>query len=336
MSKRMNYRSVSDLNRTARRWARDIPRSVDLIAGIPRSGLLAANLLCLHLDVPMTDVDGLCERALHGTGHRYDGDVDAVSDADHVLVVDDSVYTGQQMTETRDRLEAREFPFEIDYGAVYVAPGGHRHVDQWAEVVTTPRAFEWNLLHHPNLGKWCVDIDGVLCRDPTSDENDDGERYREFLREVEPRVVPSKEIGWLVTCRLEKYRDQTEAWLDEHGVEYDELVMMDHPSMEARQAAGDHARYKAEVYESTGAELFIESSPAQAAEIVDRTAKYVYCYESNELVEPGALERTYDRSTRYLSRFARTPVSFSLAAGRFALRRSRQRVELASEEYFGD
>jgi len=37
-----------------------------------------------------------------------------------------------------------------------------------------------------------------------------------------------------VTCRLEKYREETEAWLDEHGVTYDNLVMMDHPDMEAR------------------------------------------------------------------------------------------------------
>jgi len=41
--------------------------------------------------------------------------------------------------------------------------------------------FEWNALHHSNPERFCVDIDGVLCRDPTEAENDDGESYLEFL-----------------------------------------------------------------------------------------------------------------------------------------------------------
>jgi len=56
----MNYRTVEDLSADTRRFAHDLSRDIDLIAGIPRSGLLAANLLCLHLDVPMVDIDGLC------------------------------------------------------------------------------------------------------------------------------------------------------------------------------------------------------------------------------------------------------------------------------------
>ncbi len=32
------------------------------------------------------------------------------------------------------------------------------------------------------LENFCVDIDGILCRDPTREENDDGPKYRELIR----------------------------------------------------------------------------------------------------------------------------------------------------------
>jgi len=46
----MNYRSVSQLNADTRRLGQEPLGDVDLIVGIPRSGLLAANLLCLYHD----------------------------------------------------------------------------------------------------------------------------------------------------------------------------------------------------------------------------------------------------------------------------------------------
>ncbi|WP_144797963.1 phosphoribosyltransferase family protein [Halorubrum depositum] len=312
----MNYRSVADLNADTRRLARASATDADLIVGIPRSGLLVANLLCLYLDVPMTDVDGLCEGDLIDTGDRYDGDR-TIRDVDSVLVVDDSVRSGGQMTETRERLEAHDFPFDVSYGAIYVSPWGHEYVDHWVEVVPTPRVFEWNVMHHPMLQYSCVDIDGVLCRDPTPEENDDGERYREFLADVEPNVVPNQRIGHLVTSRLEQYRPETERWLDEHGIRYDSLVMMDLPSKRARQERGNHARHKADAYDSTDAPLFIESDPRQAAAISRRTGKPVFCYETQEMVRPGHAKRTYRTAERAVSKFKEDPVAFPVSAGKF-------------------
>lgn len=312
----MNYRSIANLSSDTHRFARDNALDVDLVVGIPRSGLLVANLLCLYLDVPMTDVDGLCEGTVLDTGERYDED-GSMGDVESVLVVDDSVKSGRQMTETRNRLEERDLPFEISYAAIYVSPWGHEYVDYWAEVVAPPRVFEWNMMHHPVLQYSCVDIDGVLCRDPTPEENDDGENYREFLADVEPNVVPNQTIGYLVTSRLERYRTETERWLDRHGVQYDELVMMDLPSKEARQEQGNHARYKAEVYDSTDASLFVESDPRQAAAICQRTGKPVFCYETKEMIQPGQAKRTYRTAERAVSRFKEDPMGFPAIAGKF-------------------
>ncbi|MFC6793795.1 orotate phosphoribosyltransferase [Halobaculum halobium] len=263
----------------------------------------------------MTDVDGLCEGRLLDTGERYREDR-SFRDLDSVLVIDDSVRSGAQMTKTRNRLEELDLPFDVSYAAVYVSREGHRYVDYWGEIVPRPRVFEWNLMHHPLLQNSCVDIDGVLCRDPTPEENDDGERYREFLTEVEPNIVPNQQIGHLVTSRLETYRTETEEWLDEHGFQYDRLVMMDLPSKEARQAQGNHAQHKANVYDSTDAPLFIESSQRQSSEICQRTSRPVFCYGTNEMIRPGRAKRTYQQSRSYVSRLRENPATFSVKAAK--------------------
>ncbi|WP_435074288.1 orotate phosphoribosyltransferase [Halorubrum sp. HHNYT27] len=324
----MQYRSVADLNEAARRFVQDHSLDVDLVVGIPRSGLLAANMLCLYLDVPMTDVDRFCEGRLMDTGARDDANR-SFGDIDSVLVVDDSVKSGRQMTETRNRLDELDLPFDISYGAIYISPQGHDYVDYWGEVVSAPRVFEWNLIHHPVLQYSCVDIDGVLCRDPTPEENDDGERYRAFLSDVEPNVVPNQQIGHLVTSRLETYRPETERWLDEHGIRYDTLTMMDLPSKQARQERGNHARHKANAYESTDAPLFIESDPRQAAAITERTGKPVFCYETKEMIQPGRAKRTARTVERAVSKLKANPAAFPATAGRYVFYRCYHRLSMA-------
>ena len=235
----MNYRSVADLNEAIKRWIAQLPQDLDIIVGIPRSGLLAANLLALYLNLPLTDVEGLCKGRILATGRRFDEKrVPDFSNKDlKVLVVDDSVNSGSQMEKVKKQIESAKLPYQIYYAAVYASPRGHRYVDYWYEIVDTPRCFEWNIMHHNILTDSCVDIDGVLCRDPTPEENDDGERYREFLVNVKPLVVPTKPIGWLVTCRLEKYRELTEMWLKKHGIQYNYLIMMNLPNKETRVAS---------------------------------------------------------------------------------------------------
>ena len=329
----MNYRSVSDLGASARQLAQSLPSDIDLVVGIPRSGLLAANLLCLHLDRPMTDVDGLCNERLLQTGHRYDGSVSSFDDIERVLVLDDSVNSGTQMTETKARLAEMDFPFELEYAAIFISKRGHNFVDYWAEVVDTPRVFEWNLMHHPMLKSACIDIDGVLCRDPTADENDDGPKYREFITTAEPQIVPTERVGWLVTNRLEKYRPETEQWLAAHGIKYEHLVMSNAPSKEARQRRADHSQFKADVYDSTDAVLFVESDPRQAAEIAELAGKPVYCYESNEMCRPGMITEAYTKGNQYLSRLATDPATFLARASVYVASRTYNSLVLAAHKY---
>lgn len=280
----MKYRSVANLNSNIKQWIPELPDDLDLIVGIPRSGLLVALLLGLHVNLPITDVEGLCEERILQAGRLGSRAIADLSNERKVLVVDDSVDTGNQMKRTRSRLERAELPHKLLYAAVYVSSRGRGLVDFWCEVVEPPRIFEWNMMHHGYLPVCCVDIDGVLCRDPTPLENDDGDRYKDFITNVKPLVIPTRKIGWLVTCRLEKYRGLTEAWLTKYGIEYSRLVMMDFPDMKTRLASGSHASFKAEIYKSAHAQLFIESSHQQAQKIARLVGRPVFCTEVGRML----------------------------------------------------
>jgi orotate phosphoribosyltransferase len=299
----MKYRSVADLDEDVVAWLPQLPADLELIVGIPRSGLLVASLLALHLNLPMTDVVGLIEGRVLQPGPRYSGDVAELLDEPRkILVVDDSVLLARQLETVKMQIRTARLAHTVRYAALYPAPGSEHHVDFYFETVATPRCFEWNLMHHPwVLSKTCMDIDGVLCRDPSPDENDDGAQYRQFLTSTERRYLPTVPVRWLVTARLEKYRALTEEWLRANNVDYGELIMMDYPDMAARRAANAYAPFKAEAYVRTGALLFVESSSTLAAEVARLSGKSVFCLETRTMMDPEFLPRMR-RTTRELPR----------------------------------
>lgn len=288
----MNFRSVAQLSDLVLHWSRRLP-PFDVVAGVPRSGLLVASLVAAYRNVPLTDIDGLIEgRCFPGgeskrhaaRGRAYESPLGSPS---RVLVVDDSLWKGATLRRVRARIEAAGLPHTVEYGAVYVLPGMTGAVDHYAEVLHPPRVFEWNVMHVNAIRHACFDMDGVLCYDPPSASNDDGPAYRAFIQNARPLLLPTAPVGWVVTSRLEKYRAETEAWLAEHGVTYDHLVMLDYPDGSTRRKHGIHAAYKAEVYRSVESPLFIESSLKQAFEIALLSGKEVLCTDTMQMVYPG-------------------------------------------------
>lgn len=288
----MNYRSINDLNACIVANLHRLPCDIELIVGIPRSGLLAANLVALHLNLPMTDFDGYVEGRLLSGGWRLQTARNRLQNIHRVkaLILDDSVASGRTVDEARARVRAAGLEGNSIFGCVFAEPSAVSKVDFHFGVCPMPRVFEWNIFHHqPLLDRSCVDIDGVLCRDPLEAENDDGEKYCEFLSSVTPLLIPSVKIGALVTCRLEKYRALTAQWLKEHGVQYGELIMMQYPNKQVRIQANRYAEFKAEIYAGRNAELFIESSAEQARSIVRLTNRSVFCVDTREMLVPSVL-----------------------------------------------
>lgn len=281
----MNYKSFADLSQDIKFNLHKIPRDVSLIVGIPRSGLLAANLMAVYLNLPLTDIDSFVNRKILSTGFRgkhYEKD----AFNGKILIVDDSIYSGKALNVVKEKLAAvPEYQnLEFLYCCIYVYPNCKDMVDIPMVMLDMPRVFEWNIFHHKVLENACVDIDGVLCIDPTEDENDDGENYLNFLLNARPFIVPKVKMNTLVTTRLEKYRASTEEWLKKHGIQYGELVMLNLPDKATRMKLNNRGGYKAEEYKKRPhCTIFIESSRSQAQTIFEQSGKTVYCVDTNEM-----------------------------------------------------
>jgi len=278
----MYYRNIPDLNKIILQRLNIIPRDFDLIVGIPRSGMLPANLLALYLNRPYTDIHSFLNGHIYKAGAR--GQFFDIKEFKKILVVDDSIASGSAMDKCRESLKELSADFQIEYCAIYVIPGKEKLVDYYFEIVPLPRYFQWNIFNHTSLEKACFDIDGVLCVDPTEEQNDDGPIYRDFILNAPPLFIPGSKIGTIVTSRLEKYRKETETWLAKNKIRYNELVLLDLPDKEARMRANSHAEHKAKTYKSSEYILFIESSLSQAIEINRITKKPVLCTENFEMI----------------------------------------------------
>jgi uncharacterized HAD superfamily protein len=283
----MNFRSYSDLIALVRRNLWRLPHDIDLVVHVPRSGIIPAAQIALQRNLPILSLDEYLAGA--DDGARFSARARrAAGGAGRVLVVDDSVGDGGALARVRAALaehpDAGDRP--VSFLAVYWSGVAVEGLDYWFEKLPRPRLFEWNALHHEGLGNFCVDIDGVLCRDPTRAENDDGPAYARFLQDADLLVTPTHEIGWLISNRLERYRAQTEDWLARHGIRYRELILLDGVSAETRRRAGAYGWFKGRVYRELPAELFIESEPFQARDIAQIAVKPVLCTETWALCRP--------------------------------------------------
>ena len=304
----LDYRGCADLNRCIVDNLSKVPRDVDAVVGIPRSGMLAACLLALHLNLPLTDLDGLFQgrfpsggdRAKHGAKDRIE----------HVLVMDDDVKTGAALAATRKLITEANLGYRYTFAVAYASQGQAHLADVVFEIVEgAQRIFEWKMMNNGMLGSVCFDMDGVLCRDALPEEDDDGDQYRRFLEHAEPKFRPARKIGWIISSRIEKYRKLTEQWLSRHGIEYGELILMDYPSKEERNRA-DPSRFKAQVYSDKPSWLFVESNPIHAMNISRWSGKPVYCVDDSRMYYPeefhvarGKLKRRLTSLPQSLKRF---------------------------------
>nr|WP_258042657.1 phosphoribosyltransferase family protein [Escherichia coli]BAL03061.1 putative phosphoribosyltransferase [Escherichia coli O183:H18] len=263
----------------------------DLVVGIPRSGMIPAYLISLYLNIDVTDVNSfILNTPIQRGSTRTSGKrIYNPHDAQRILLVDDSFSTGKSMRNILDSIPV-DLKKNIKTMVAYTSDVNGAGLDIYIRHVSHPRLFEWNILNHSIISNSCFDIDGVLCVDPNELQNDDGENYIKFICEAEPKFIPKFKIKYLVTNRLEKYRDITEAWLLKNNIQYEKLIMLNMATKEERQSAGIHSRHKAEFYKRSGCDLFVESDINQAIEIMKYTGKYVYCIDNNRMYSPSAIQ----------------------------------------------
>ena len=280
MSENFPFRDFKDLSKTIKDNVHILPEDIDLIVGIPRSGMIPAYMIGLFLNKKVCSINELIENIVPSYGNRMPNE--KRKNIHNILVVDDSICTGRAIIEAKEKL--KNLDYNIKYLCIYTNNVNNHLVDYTFEYAATPRLFQWNYMNMIWTEKSCFDIDGVLCVDPTKEENDDGEKYRKFLLNAKPLFVPQFCINTIVTSRLEKYRYETETWLRKNNIKYNRLIMLDLKSQEERIKLKAHANLKAHVYKKLEDTcIFVESDSKQAQKIAVLSGKTVICSSTDEI-----------------------------------------------------
>lgn len=295
----MRYVTIAELSDMIRQNLWKIPHDIDLVVGIPRSGLMVANIIALYLNKRLSDLDSFIEGRIFACGENRVSMV-STDQVKRVLVVDDSVHSGTALNKAKRKISHLTEIYSFFYFSPIVTTTGKQSVDAYSETIDDERIFEWNLFHHPQINNSCLDLDGVLCKDPIID--DDGEQYKNFILTTPPLFLPTTTIDTIITCRLEKYRSLTEEWLRQHNIQYNNLIMLNLPTRESRLSWGKHGEYKGDYYKNSSNNLFIESSSVQAQIIASISRKPVICIESNKLVLPPPIPTHGKKAKRWLKK----------------------------------
>lgn len=283
------FLSFRDLSDRVAAGVDKVPLGVDLVVGIPRSGMIPAYMIALYRNISVVDLPAFLEDRIPESGFRRAESARLrAMDAKWILLVDDSISTGRAMNDALHRIRESGYTGTITTCAIVAEHSHYDDVDLAFCEMPHPRLFEWNAFHRPGIVEnSCFDLDGVLCVDPIEEDNDDGPRYRTFLANARPRFRPTLTIGHIVSARLEKYRDLTEKWLSDNGISYGQLHLIDLPTAADRVRLRAHCPHKAKVYSESGATMFFESDASQAQEIARLTSKPVLCTDEMRLYLPG-------------------------------------------------
>ncbi|MDY0386289.1 MAG: phosphoribosyltransferase family protein [Methanolobus sp.] len=269
----ITYVTIEDIIDWSNLFIKRFPEKYDLVIGIPRSGLAVANIVSLKLGLPLTTPD----QYLNGK-FWHSSLIEKKQHYEKILLIDDSVASGKSMQEAKELLS--QHTDNITTAGLIVTKESKSKVDLYYKVIEQPRLFEWNIAHSKK-GVLVSDLDGVICENcpPGYDSNEN--MYISWIREAKPYIIPSFEIDYIVTNRLEMYRQKTEEWLKMHDVKYKELIMWDLESKEQRN--NQHAIRKTELIIEIMPDMVWESSRWESEEIFKNTHYPVLCFDDNLL-----------------------------------------------------
>lgn len=271
-----NYRNFNYVNALIMNGLTKIPDNIDLVVGIPRSGLIVSSLIAEYIRKPSTDL------------FSYLNDVDNyklnvgslapasdVKNANVILLVDDAMGVGITMEKAKNMILSKKPTAKVITCVEFVEPFSTNKVDIYFSIMKD-QFLPWSVLKR-GISDACCDIDGVLTEDVPAEFDDDGEKYINFLKNQRPKFRPDRKIHTLVTGRLEKYRGITEEWLRQHNVQYGNLIMLNLPNKQEKMKQ-DTGNFKAEVFRKSGLQLFIESDFREGNVIKSlNPEKCVYC-----------------------------------------------------------
>lgn len=272
-------------------------RSFDTIIGIPRSGSIFAAFIATQLGVSLADVS-TASRELKVAKHGYTRQ----GDFGKVLVVEDVVNRGVSMDQAFEVLKvttglSREncttcsiwTNLNSQPGAVDLDLGGP-HSQRYA--------FSWQMWHSALWPQWATDMDGVLCHDVPPHVTSE-EEYFQWCGEPTGRWLPRPKnkgkwpIGAIITSRPESTRAQTQTWLHNSGMYFNNLIMAPGDTQadviyNLKRMGLKRGEWKAREAEKLGiTEFFIESCPIQAQQISLKFPGLVWCTDTQQRYRQG-------------------------------------------------
>lgn len=266
----LNFINYEQFNKDIFELIQKLPK-IGGVVGVPRSGMIPATIISTELHIPL---------GIAGNNNLYGGNRLNFNKniKNPILIIDDTLDTGKSLSNIKDKIKFKN----VIYAAVYVSPGSENLIDYYSTILEKPRIFEWNLFNNYYIKNSIFDMDGVICFDPTTFD-DDGELYKDSLINAKPLHIPNYPIYAIVTGRLEKWRDVTETWLKKYNIKYQHLIMSQYETAEERRKH-NIAEYKAEQYIKLNGNLFVESNDNQAKIIAEITKFPVISIESKKLL----------------------------------------------------
>lgn len=238
-------------------------RQLSGVIGCPRSGLRAAADVAIRLGIPLYTIAGDSQEVVRvGNGIRISG---KNFEDGELVVVEDSSYSGDSIS--------RWVGSHACY-AVFATRKASRFLRGCAEI-REDHYFDWHLFGCDDLkrdNRMGFDWDGVLNADCPVECDDDGERYSEWMRSVQP-IRFTDWLPTVITARIERYRPLCLAWLDRWGIKVDNLVMFPGTFEQRRRTVVGN--WKSKMIQLHGVGLFVESDQLQASQIAKNLGRMV-------------------------------------------------------------
>jgi uncharacterized HAD superfamily protein len=283
--------AFSDLHRLIQANLSSIDPKTDLIVAIPRSGYVPAGHIATLLNKPMISLESFSNVSQVDNRFTLRSLLIPKSNPKNILIVDDTTCTGSRMNNAVELVSKRWPMSSITTLSVAVASNFDFRPDVYFFESPAPRMFAWNMFNHSQLTKHlAVDLDGILCDDPKKEQNDDGTRYLDFIGSARIKVRPQEKVKAIVTGRLEKYREQTEDWLQKNDIHYMHLFMNDAPSALYRRTekfnitgfeVDQISHFKSVILQEIKPTAFVESNLGQASNIHKITGISTYAFDDD-------------------------------------------------------
>jgi len=271
MNEKIQFVSMDELSTWINEWMKSFNDRYDVIIGVPRSGLYVACRIALALGKPLSTPELFVQdltwqsESINSIGARK------------VLLVEDSVETGKTLEDAYNLISAIKKDVIVHKTALIASENARSFVDNYYKIIPQPRLFEWNLMH-AKRGKLASDMDGVLCENCPKGVDLNERQYERWIKRAKPYRIPSFNIDTIVSNRLEKYRKDTEEWLQNNNVNYNELILWNLPSKKDRH--GMQAERKAKEILRINPDIVWESSYVEAKKIWEVTRIPTICFDN--------------------------------------------------------